>query len=955
MNDNIEILIVENSLTQAMRLQYILEKNDYRVLVTHNGKEALTAIHQRKATMVISAIVMPEMDGYELCRQIKGDEHLKDISVIFLTSLSDPQDIMRGMESGANNFIIKPYEEKSLLSRIRYILANQELRRVSMSGMGMEIVFGGKKYFFTPDRIQMIDLLLSTYETAVQKNLELEQTKTNYHTVLETNADAVVVVDQEGIISFVNPAAETLFDRRAEDLLEEAFEFPVVAGDTTELTITRRDGTTAIAEMRAVETNWQGENAYLASLRDITKRKRAEETLQQRNRELSMLNRVSQMFSSSLELENVLETALGEVQRLLDAFSTSFWLIAQVTDELVCLHAKGPGSKDLVHQRLTMGQGITGWAAQHNESLLIPDAWADKRHLKNVDKQTGVTFRSMMSIPLRVKGKVIGVLNLVDPRVDHFTQNDLTLLEPVAAAAAIAIDNARLYTTAQQEISERKQAEEELQHAKEAAESANRAKSTFLANMSHELRTPMNAILGFAQLLSHGQNLNAEQQENLSIIRRSGEHLLALVNDVLDMSKIEAGRITLNESEFNLYRMLDDVVNMFRLKAEKKGLQLYFDRRSNVPKHIRTDEVKLRQVLINLLSNGMKFTKEGKVSLRVCEFNEFNELGESKTLKTLHFEIEDTGPGIASDELDSLFEAFVQTASGRAAQEGTGLGLPISRKFVQLMGGDITVNSEVAQGTRFTFDIYVSIVERSDIESRPSARRIIALESNQPHYRILIVDEKQDSRQLLLKLLQPLGFDVREAENGQEAINIWKEWKPHLIWMDILMPVIDGYEATRQIRRAEGGTQYPTLSTQYPVSSIQSRTVIIALTARVFEEDRAVSLSAGCDDFLYKPFREADLFDLLHKHLGVRFVYEEEQRAEDRREKAEGREALTPEALAALPQELRSSLHEATESIDMETTNTVIERIREHNPSLADVLAELVKNYRFDILQELFE
>ncbi len=955
MNDNIEILIVENSLTQAMRLQYILEKNDYRVLVTHNGKEALTAIHQRKATMVISAIVMPEMDGYELCRQIKGDEHLKDISVIFLTSLSDPQDIMRGMESGANNFIIKPYEEKSLLSRIRYILANQELRRVSMSGMGMEIVFGGKKYFFTPDRIQMIDLLLSTYETAVQKNLELEQTKTNYHTVLETNADAVVVVDLEGIISFVNPAAETLFDRRAEDLLEEAFEFPVVAGDTTELTITRRDGTTAIAEMRAVETNWQGENAYLASLRDITKRKRAEETLQQRNRELSMLNRVSQMFSSSLELENVLETALGEVQRLLDAFSTSFWLIAQVTDELVCLHAKGPGSKDLVHQRLTMGQGITGWAAQHNESLLIPDAWADKRHLKNVDKQTGVTFRSMMSIPLRVKGKVIGVLNLVDPRVDHFTQNDLTLLEPVAAAAAIAIDNARLYTTAQQEISERKQAEEELQHAKEAAESANRAKSTFLANMSHELRTPMNAILGFAQLLSHGQNLNAEQQENLSIIRRSGEHLLALVNDVLDMSKIEAGRITLNESEFNLYRMLDDVVNMFRLKAEKKGLQLYFDRRSNVPKHIRTDEVKLRQVLINLLSNGMKFTKEGKVSLRVCEFNEFNELGESKTLKTLHFEIEDTGPGIASDELDSLFEAFVQTASGRAAQEGTGLGLPISRKFVQLMGGDITVNSEVAQGTRFTFDIYVSIVERSDIESRPSARRIIALESNQPHYRILIVDEKQDSRQLLLKLLQPLGFDVREAENGQEAINIWKEWKPHLIWMDILMPVIDGYEATRQIRRAEGGTQYPTLSTQYPVSSIQSRTVIIALTARVFEEDRAVSLSAGCDDFLYKPFREADLFDLLHKHLGVRFVYEEEQRAEDRREKAEGREALTPEALAALPQELRSSLHEATESIDMETTNTVIERIREHNPSLADVLAELVKNYRFDILQELFE
>lgn len=531
MNDNIEILIVENSLTQAMKLQYILEKNGYGVSVTHDGKEALAAINKRKPTMVISTLVMPEMDGYELCQQIKADEDLKEIPVIFLTSLSDPQDIMRGMESGVNNFIVKPYEEKLLLSRIRYIIANQELRSISMTEMGMDIFFGGKKYFFTQDRIQIIDLLLSTYETAVQKNLELEQTKTNYLTLLKTNADAVVVVDQEGLICFVNPAAETLFDRRAEDLLDEPFEFPVKAGDTTELTIVRRDGKTAIAEMRVVKTDWQGEDAYLASLRDITERKRAEEALQQRNRALSLLNRISQMFGSSLELEHVLETVLDEVQRLLDAFSISLWLIVPVKDELVCMHAKGPGSKDLVRQRLDMGQGITGWAAKHNESLLIPDLWADERHIKEIDEQTGVAIRSMLSIPLQIKGNVIGVLNLVDLRVGHFTQSDLTLLEPIAAAAAIAIENARLYTTAQQEIIERKRAEEALRHAKDAAETANRAKSAFLANMSHELRTPLNAILGFAQLLSRSQDLNAEQRENLGIISRSGEHLLTLIND----------------------------------------------------------------------------------------------------------------------------------------------------------------------------------------------------------------------------------------------------------------------------------------------------------------------------------------------------------------------------------------------------------------------------------------
>ncbi len=536
-----------------------------------------------------------------------------------------------------------------------------------------------------------------------------------------------------------------------------------------------------------------------------------------------------------------------------------------------------------------------------------------------------------------------------------------------ARTAELAKANAQL----QQDLIHRKQMEQELRIAKEAAESANHAKSTFLANMSHELRTPLNVILGFTQLLTHTHNLDEEQRESLNIISRNGQHLLTLINQVLDLSKIEAGRITLNQQEFDLYRLLNEVVELFRLRAQEKGLGLSFDQTSELPQYLRTDEIKFRQVLINLLNNAVKFTKEGKIRLRVCELKE---LGESQTHKTLHFEIEDTGPGIAPDEFAGLFEPFVQTATGQALQEGTGLGLPISQKFVQLLGGDIAVKSELGRGTMFSFDIQADVVD-TRIGTKQADRLVIALDPDQPPYRILIVDNIGDSRQLLVKLLKPFtpstepissgveglraGFELREAQNGQEAFDIWKEWTPHLIWMDIQMPVMDGYEATKQIRKAEGRRQRAKSSNQYPVSSIQypvsSRTAIIAIAASGFEEEQELAISAGCNDFLRKPFKETDIFDLMHKHLGVRFVYEEseEQKAEGKRHVLE--DVLTSEALALLPDHLRFGLQQAIERIDLNMSFSMIEKIRPQNAPLADVLTELTRKYRFDTLQALFE
>lgn len=492
------------------------------------------------------------------------------------------------------------------------------------------------------------------------------------------------------------------------------------------------------------------------------------------------------------------------------------------------------------------------------------------------------------------------------------------------------------------DITDNKQAEMKMQQAKEAAEAANKAKSTFLANMSHELRSPLNAVIGFAQVMIRSKTLSPENQEDVAIILRSGEHLLALINQVLDLSKIEAGRTTLYENNFDLYRLLDDLEDMFALKAQEKGLRLMFDRDAEVPHYICTDEVKLRQVLINLLNNAIKFTSEGGVSVQVkggrrkVHKNRPDQLPDRYSL---HFEVQDTGAGIAAEEIHQLFEAFVQTKSGKDSQEGTGLGLAISRQFVQLMGGKITVSSELGKGALFQFDIQVHRVESADIESKKTQRRVVALEPDQPSYRLLIVDDKPLNRQLLVKLLSPLGFELREANNGKEAVDIFMEWEPHLIWMDMRMPVMDGYEATKHIKTTTGG----------------QATAIVALTASVLEEERAVILSAGCDDFMRKPFREEDIFVAMGKHLGVRYIYEDSTAVSAPGVGESSHELLTAEDLASLSPDWIAQFKQNILSVDMEAIASSIAQIRTVNSSLAGRLQDCINNFEYDRILNIIE
>ncbi|MDM9582555.1 ATP-binding protein [Nostoc sp. GT001] len=618
----------------------------------------------------------------------------------------------------------------------------------------------------------------------------------------------------------------------------------------------------------------------------------------------------------------------------------------------------------------------------------------------------------------------------------------------------------QLQTTQEELIESQKIAAQEQQAAvREAARSAaaNLAKSEFLANMSHELRTPLNAILGFTQVMSRDYSLSSEHQENLAIINRAGEHLLKLINDILEMSKIEAGKITLNSSSFDLIHLLKNLEEMLHLRAASKNLELLFEYAPDIPKYIETDENKLCQVLLNLLGNAIKFTDKGSVTLRVRvgvgeqggstsatlsdrgaggqgsrgageQGSRGAEEQEEQNLSypsLLFFEVQDTGCGIAPQELDLLFEAFEQTEIGRKFQQGTGLGLAISRKYVQLMGGDISVSTTPGVGSTFAFDVQIALTCPREIPINQIKSQIRALAPSEKVYRILVVDDSKESRILLVKILTSLGFEVNEATDGSEAIASWESWQPHLIFMDMRMPVMDGYEATRIIKAREIGHGTANTSRRFPklkqlvssgsqylgeeltdsgegevlkvvrkessaaettgviendtsgASTLRSRptalappydfsrtmpdpsntnTIIIALTASAFEEERQKILSIGCDDFIRKPFKQEVLLEKLSKHLGLKYTNQLETTNTVVVDQATQIFVSVAELLGHLSQmspEWLQQIHYAAASCSDELILELLKQIPSDNAQVFQVLRDLANNYQFEKIMEL--
>ncbi|MGC9525942.1 MAG: GAF domain-containing protein [Limnospira sp.] len=510
----------------------------------------------------------------------------------------------------------------------------------------------------------------------------------------------------------------------------------------------------------------------------------------------------------------------------------------------------------------------------------------------------------------------------------HWKAAEVKVVTQIGNQLGVAVRQAELFAKTQHQATE-------LKRAAHAADKANRAKSEFLANMSHELRTPLNAILGFTQLLQRDRALASKHREYIKIISHSGQHLLELINDILEMSKIEAGRTTFNTAQFGLYSTLQAIEAMLKLKAESKGVSLRFEIEDAVPPAIETDESKLRQVLINLIGNAIKFTERGTVTLRVSVAREAN--GDRDRRAILKFEIQDTGCGLSDEEIRELFQAFKQTRSGRESQQGTGLGLVISQRFIKLMGGEIEVSSELGKGSCFSFQIPATVGDEPALD-HPGCQlsRAVRVAPGQKNHRILVVEDNPVNRLLLTTLLQDLGLDVEDAENGREAIAVWQRWHPDLIFMDMHMPILDGFAATRAIK----------------CSDAADTPAIVAITASAFSEQKQDCLDAGCDDFISKPFRREQVLEILAEYLAIEYT---DRPPETEATDGNGRVALDAGQLSAMPPEWREQLHYAAQLGNDLTILSLIEQIPPEQSDLIRGLTAVVENFQFEQLIELFD
>lgn len=475
--------------------------------------------------------------------------------------------------------------------------------------------------------------------------------------------------------------------------------------------------------------------------------------------------------------------------------------------------------------------------------------------------------------------------------------------------------------------------QQQLAKALEEAKSANKAKSEFLANMSHELRTPLNAILGFTQIMERSPELAPEYREDVQIISRSGEHLLNLINDVLNLAKIEAGRATLVNEVFDLRLLLRGIRDMFSAQAGNKQLQFTMEIDAKAPRYVLGDPGKIRQIIINIVGNALKFTNEGAVHLSLETEMSADPEDRGAPRLALHFVVKDTGVGISREKLPTIFAPFVQAGRSKDATAGTGLGLTLCQKYLQLMDGTISVESELGAGSSFFFTIPVSPADGGEPSLVQAERRVVGLAPGQREYKILIVEDHPINRNLLRRILQPKGFTVLEAENGKEGVEMFIRHRPDFIWMDMQMPVMDGYEATTIIKQSEEGRKTP----------------VYALTASALEEQRQEILEHGCDGFVRKPFDPEDLFKAMAQHLGVTYLYTETPETTAGLDETEPElPTLGDQALQQIPGRLLAELAEAALALDHARCRLLIDQVRGIDPRAAEAFQRYADNFQFE-------
>jgi len=763
------------------------------------------------------------------------------------------------------------------------------------------------------------------FQTLLRVESARHEADAMYRVTLMSVGDAVIRTDAEGRVEIMNLVAETLTGWPEEEVrgrpLEEVF--PIIKEDTGE-----RVENPVLQVMREGTVVGMGNHTVLIA-RDGTKRPIADSAAPIRDEDGTLVGMV--LVFRDQTAERAAQKALRESEEslrlrnaLLEAVGEAGIDGVLVVDSAGNMIAQNRRFRDM--WALAADVTASGSDAQTLQSILDslvdPEGFLARvqylyEHPHEVSREEialrdGRTFDRYSAPVTSDKGTCFG-------RIWYFT--DITERKQ-------AEEEQRRYRDRLEELVAKRT--EALAQAKEEAEVANKAKSIFLANMSHEIRTPLNVILGFAQLMQRESSLTPSQREHLDAINRSGSHLLGLINDILEMSKIEADRVALNPKTFNLLALVRELETMFRARTDTAKLAFSVEVASDLPCFIVADEKKLRQIFINLLGNAVKFTRRGDILWRLR-----TERDKEAGLR-LVAEVSDSGCGIASDDLRRIFDAFQQTPVGASMGGSSGLGLAISQQFARLMGGQITAISEVGKGSCFRLEVGIYKGQEANVAEPASQRRVIGLEPGQGPYRILIADDQRENRILLSEMLRTVGFDTLEVRDGRETLACFERWKPHLILMDLRMPIMDGYEACQVIKATEQGR----------------KTYVVALTASVFGDVRERTRESGADAYIKKPFKEEELFEVIRTCLQVRYLYETDIAAAPARGEPSD-PAVLAEAIATLPPDLVEAMRRATTLGDLNGLRRLIPETERHSPQVAAYALELANRYEYVALAEL--
>lgn len=825
------------------------------------------------------------------------------------------------------------------------------------------------------ERVQSLQVQVQE-STAALKTREQQ-----YRHLVETAQEMIWVVDRELRFTFVNPAVRQIYSYEPEEMLGRSLQnFQHVESIAEESDFLARywqdpdqfdcsrfqyetchrskDGT-ALHLMFNVMILRDYDGAVVGASGtaiNLTNLKQAEQALQRQLQREKILRQITRQIRRSLEADRIFKTTVTTLRRLLGADRVGIFRFKPGSN---CVEGSFVAEDTIFGVPSILGIDLKepcfgqDWAQQYERGKLyyIDDIYSASLSDCHIGFLEAIRVRSLLILPLLVGTKLWGFLCIYQClSVRYWQEDEIDFALRIAAQLSVALQQSELLDREKQgrlalaEHSDALTAKNfELERAIRAAEAANQAKSEFLANMSHELRTPLNAILGFSQLLQDDLDLDPKHREILVIINRSGSHLLTLINNVLEMSKIEAGHVTINASNFDLLELLGDLKSMLQFKAGQQQLGFEITYAPQVPRYVYSDEVKLRQILINLLGNAIKFTTQGQVQLWVEVLVPLDSaiapvaIVESSSDYWIRFAVRDTGPGLSPEEINHLFDAFVQTNVGRSTQQGTGLGLAISRKFAQLLGGDLWVESEVGQGSTFYLDVPMQLgggIQGSIVQSGG----VGGSGERWSQYRILVADDHADSRKLLVMLLDKLGFAVESVENGMEAIALSEAWNPHLIWMDMRMPGLDGLEATRRIK---AGVTPP---------------VIIAVTANAFTEDQTQALDAGCDDFVSKPYSISTIWQRMLHHLDLD-AYEGADFSTALPEERElsGSPYSLSHQLEQMPTPWKEQLEQAAMTLDSVTLTRLLAAIPADQTILTATLQQLVHSLQYDQISQLLD